>query len=151
MITKEQIYLDQPLHSKQQVFEFIAQQAQLLKVTSEPEQIVSDLWERERVYSTGLQDQFAIPHTQSTAVKQAAVMVIRLNESIDWEAHDGQPVQYVFAILVPKNNVDMSHLQIISSLATLLLEDSFKRAIAHAEQPEEIYLFLNQFTEGRVS
>ncbi|WP_025677590.1 PTS sugar transporter subunit IIA [Paenibacillus massiliensis] len=151
MITKEHVFLDQPLHSKQAVFEFIAEQAAKLQLTAHPEQVIQDLWEREHIYSTGLQDHFAIPHTQSTAIEQPAVMVIRLKEPIDWAAHDGKPVQYIFTILVPKHQVDMSHLQIISSLATLLLEDSFKTAIAQAQQSEDIYALLQQYTEGLVS
>ncbi|MEW4371856.1 PTS sugar transporter subunit IIA [Paenibacillus kandeliae] len=151
MITREHIYLDQPLPSKQAVFEFIADRAAQLQITSEPEQIIHDLWEREHVYSTGLQDQFAIPHTQSAAVQQPAVLIIRLAQTIDWESHDGQPVRYVFAILVPKEQVDMSHLQIISSLATLLLEDSFKASMAQAKQPDDVYGLLHQSAEGLVS
>ncbi|MEC0234510.1 PTS sugar transporter subunit IIA [Paenibacillus kribbensis] len=151
MITREQIYLDERLETKSAVFEFIAQEAEKLGVTVHREQLVQDLWERENVYSTGLQDQFAIPHTQSEAVTRPAVLVIRLKNSIDWASHDGKPVQYIFSILVPKGSVDVSHLQIISSLATLLLEDSFKEAVAGAKNGDDVYHLLEQYTEGLVS
>lgn len=151
MITTNQIYLDQTWHSKEDVFDFISAEAERYSITTNRAQLAADLWERERVYSTGLQDHFAIPHTQSEVVTRPAVMVIRLREPIDWESHDGKPVKYIFAILVPKGHVDVSHLQIISSLATLLLEDSFKEAIAEAVQPEDVYTLLHQYTEGLVS
>lgn len=151
MITTNQIYLNETLHSKEDVLGFISAEAERHGITKDRAQLVADLWEREHVYSTGLQDHFAIPHTQSEVVIRPAVMVIRLREAIDWASHDGKPVKYIFAILVPKGHVDISHLQIISSLATLLLEDSFKVAIAQAVQPEEVYALLHQHTEGLVS
>ncbi|MCM3173053.1 PTS sugar transporter subunit IIA [Paenibacillus sp. MER 99-2] len=151
MITTDQIYLDQSLPNKEDVFQFISAEAERYHITSNRKQLEADLWEREQVYSTGLQDHFAIPHTQSEAVIRPAVMVIRLSEPIDWDSHDGKPVKYIFVILVPKGHVDVSHLRIISSLATLLLEDSFKEGIAAAAKPEDVYGLLHQYTEGLVS
>lgn len=48
MITREQIYLDEKLETKSAVFEFIAQEAEKLGVTVHREQLVQDLWEREK-------------------------------------------------------------------------------------------------------
>mgnify|MGYP000349830141 FL=1 len=80
-----------------------------------------DFLEREKEFSTGLQDGFAIPHARTDNVKKVTVMFLRNKDGIDWQTLDDEPVKYIFALLVPKQSAGDVHLKMISSLATALI------------------------------
>ena len=64
MLEQENIYLNEDLHNKEEILEFIAEKAYHLGITDDKEALLKDLWKREGEYSTGIQDGFAIPHSK---------------------------------------------------------------------------------------
>ncbi|NBK96944.1 MAG: PTS sugar transporter subunit IIA [Erysipelotrichia bacterium] len=150
MLKEEYIFLDTELSDKNEVLKFISQKAKDFNITDHQEELYQDFLNREKEFSTGLQDGFAIPHARSNHVKKIAIMFIR-NRSIvnEWETLDGSKVKYMFALLVPKENEGNVHLQMISKLATCLLEDDFKEKVASSNSNSELKEFiLNMIKEG---
>ena len=138
MIEDNYIFLNEDYKSKQELLSFIAAKAEELNICDTKEGLLKDLLAREAEFSTGLQDGFAIPHARSSHVKKVSVFFIRNKSVLDWETLDDSDVHYLFALLVPKENEGNIHLQMISKLATCLLEDDFKDKIKSTSDKSEL-------------
>lgn len=147
MLNEQNIFLNLNLNNKQDVLEFITQKAQELNVCENTSGLLADLNHREEEYSTGLQDGFAIPHAKSEHVKEATILFLRLNHSIEWGTMDDTEVNYIFSLLVPKENEGNVHLQMISKLAVCLLEDDFKEFIKSCNDVTELKNYIGQNME----
>lgn len=145
LIQDRYIFLNEDHNSKKEVLQFIASKAKELDVCDTAEGLLKDILKREAEFSTGLQDGFAIPHARSKHVKQVSVFFIRNKSVLDWETLDGSEVHNLFALLVPEENEGNIHLEMISSLATCLLEDDFKEKIKSSTSPSELkeYILTN--------
>ena len=97
-----------------------------------------DAKNKEEEYSTGLQDEFAIPHAKSTHAKEVAIFFVKCKNELDWETLDDSKVKYLFALIVPMKNAGNEHLLMISKLATSLLEDEFKDKVKSSTDKAEL-------------
>ena len=138
LIEDNYIFLNEDYKSKQELLSFIAAKAEELNICDTKEGLLEDLLAREAEFSTGLQDGIAIPHARSSHVKKVSVFFIRNKSVLDWETLDDSEVHYLFALLVPKENEGNIHLQMISKLATCLLEDDFKDKIKSTSDKSEL-------------
>ena len=138
MIEDNYIFLNEDYKSKLELLSFIASKAEELNICDTKEGLLEDLLAREAEFSTGLQDGFAIPHARSSHVKKVSVFFIRNKSVLDWETLDDSEVHYLFALLVPKENEGNIHLQMISKLATCLLEEDFKDKIKSTSDKSEL-------------
>lgn len=73
---------------------------------------------RERLGSTGLGHGVALPHSRGASIEAPRAAVIRLEKPIDFDAVDKEPVDLIFALLVPENSND-EHLRILARLAEM--------------------------------
>lgn len=148
MLKEEYIELDTQLSTKEEALRYISQKALQYQLTDDKEDLYQDFLNREAEFSTGLQDGFAIPHARSNHVKDIAIMYIRTNKDIDWGTLDEKPVRYMFALLVPSDLEGQVHLEMISKLATCLLEDDFKNKVKSLTDKTELKEYIFKEMEG---
>jgi PTS system nitrogen regulatory IIA component len=96
--------------------------------------VSASLTAREKLGSTGLGQGIAIPHGRIRGLTRAIGGYARLAHGIDFEAPDGKPVTQVFVLLVPEQATDQ-HLQLLSELAQMFSERTFREQLAHAADP----------------
>lgn len=144
ILEEKNIFLDEDLSSKEEVIEFIADEAKYLGITDDRDGLLKDLFKREEEYSTGIQDGFAIPHAKSEYVKTPTILYIKTNKEIEWETLDDSKVRYIFNLLVPKENEDNVHLKMLSKLATCLMEDDFKKEVIEAVDKSELIKYISK-------
>ena len=77
MIREEYIFLDVDVASKEQLLDFVSEKALKMGITDNKEGLKSDFLKREAEYSTGLQNEFAIPHAKSEYAKETAVFFVK--------------------------------------------------------------------------
>lgn len=142
MLEQENIFLNEDLNSKEEILEFIANKALELGISDDKDGLVKDLWKREGEYSTGIQDGFAIPHSKSKYIKKPSILYIKTNNTVEWETLDDSDVRYVFTLLAPEENKDNVHLQMLSKLATCLLEDDFKDEVKNEDNKEKLLKYI---------
>lgn len=147
LIARENIFLNQQFSSKQDIFRFLAVQAVARGWAQDADKIEADLWIRENQYSTGFENQIAIPHAKTANVTEAGVIFMRLSSPIDWESLDDQPVQIIFGLLVPESGAKILHLQIINSLASQIVEDDFREKLFSAKTEDELF----EYMQARIS
>lgn len=93
---------------------------------------------RERLGSTGIGHGIAIPHCRVSHCDRTIGALITLKEPIDFDAIDSEPVDVLFAMLVPEN-AHGEHLQTLASLASLLNEADFRARLREADGNEALY------------
>lgn len=102
-----------------------------------PKQIVDALIQRERLGSTGLGQGVAIPHGRIKGLKEAMGGFIRLAQPIEFDSPDGKPVNLIFLMLVPAQ-ANESHLQMLSELAQMFSDRSFREALLAAPDADAV-------------
>lgn len=139
MFKEDYIFLNQKLNSKEEALAFASDKALELGLTDDRDGLLKDFLEREKEYSTGLQDGFAIPHAKSNHVKEVAIFYISSDNIIsEWETLDDTPVTHLFVLFVPKAHEGNTHLMMISNLATHLLEDDFREAVKKSSDKAQL-------------
>jgi len=139
----ESVHLDDGSHSKKRALE---QAASLLNkqspsVTSET--IFERLLERERLGSTGLTGGVALPHARMPGINKSQGVFIRLTEAIDFDSMDGQPVDLIFALLVPEEATD-EHLQLLAQLARLFSDPNLRNSLRKADAQQALELLTQE-------
>lgn len=94
------------------------------------------VFDREKESTTGVGDGIAIPHGKSAGVNSPGLAAMVVPGGVAFDALDGEPVTLIFLIAAPdtENNV---HLDVLSRLSVLLMEEEFADALRNAKSPEE--------------
>jgi len=100
--------------------------------------VFDSLFDREKLGSTGLGYGVAIPHGRIKSLKEPACAFVRTAQPIAFESPDGQPVNLVFAMLVPEH-ANETHLELLSELAQMFSDASLREALAHAPDAAEAH------------
>ena len=91
---------------------------------------------REQESTTGIGDGIAIPHAKTDAVKAPGLAAMTLPNGVDYEAPDGEPSNIIFLIAAP-NTKENVHLEVLSRLSMLLMDDDFTDSLRNAKTVEE--------------
>ncbi|MGT2784425.1 PTS sugar transporter subunit IIA [Streptococcus merionis] len=145
---RKNILLDVDAKDKLELFGIIANYALKNEIVDDKEKLVNAFLERESEVSTGLQDSFAIPHAKSDFIKLPMMLFLKLQNPIEWETFDDKPVSNVFALLVPSKFEGTLHLEMISRIATSLLEDEFTNSVKNSSDIDELEKQINKAMEG---
>jgi len=93
--------------------------------------------EREKVMSTGVGKNFAIPHGKTDAVKDILCAFGKSKFPIDYQSLDSQPVHLVF-LLVGKDNLVSMHIKLLSRISRMMTKDAFREKLLDAASKEDI-------------
>jgi PTS system nitrogen regulatory IIA component len=137
------IVLDLDADSKGRLFDAVGglfeREAALPRAT-----VVASLSAREKLGSTGLGQGIAIPHGRIRGLPEARGAFVRLARPIAFDAPDGKPVAQVFVLLVPEHATDQ-HLQLLSQLAQMFSERSFRERLAAAASADEVHALIRDW------
>ena len=136
LLSPDRIFIDTDISSKKRLLEFIANTVATQFVLPQPT-IYNNLLDRERLGSTGLGKGFAVPHARLVDLDTTIACFIRLDQPVNFGAPDNQPVDLVFAIIIPEKATD-EHLKILSSLAKIFSQNEICEAIRNADSGEEV-------------
>jgi len=109
------------------------------------EVIFEKLLQRERLGSNCLGHGIALPHARINGLNQAVGAFLLLAEGIDFDAIDRQPVDMLFALLVPEQATD-EHLRLLASLAGLFKQESICQQLRQARDNNAIMNILGSDT-----
>ncbi|MDO8177212.1 MAG: PTS sugar transporter subunit IIA [Undibacterium sp.] len=131
------VLLDLEVSSKKRAFE----QAGLLfenNCSIARSTVSENLFARERLGSTGLGHGVAVPHGRIKGLKAPIAAFVRLAEPIPFESPDGQPVSLLIFLLMP-DHVTQQHLEILSEIAEMLSNESFRESLNTEPDAAVIY------------
>ena len=110
----------------------------VLKLASDAEALYEAFKAREAEGTTGMMGGFAIPHAKSDAVTQPAIIVDKFDEGVAWPSMDDMPITCAIALLTPASEAGTTHLQLLSKVAVLLMNEDFRTSVQAADDPDKI-------------
>ncbi|PSF05967.1 PTS IIA-like nitrogen-regulatory protein PtsN [Marinobacter fuscus] len=127
-----------PASSKKRVLEFIAERIHYQDETLNDTDIFNNLVARERLGSTGIGEGIAIPHCRLEGLDRVIGVMMTLEQPVDFDAIDNQPVDLVFALIVPKEATS-EHLELLSQLAERFNDSAFCERLRQCEDPSGLF------------
>lgn len=124
----------------------------MVKVTKSSAKVVDeiDLLEkvitREKIKSTGIGGGIGIPHAQTLGVTDFIACMGISQEGIDFNALDEKPVHLVF-LIATKERTNNIYLELLSSIARLFVDETFKQKIIKSKSPDEIMQLISEKEE----
>ncbi|HEY1057368.1 MAG TPA: PTS sugar transporter subunit IIA [Limnobacter sp.] len=134
LLPSSNIVLDAQVTSKKRVFE----QAGLVFENNQGiarAKVFDSLFARERLGSTGLGQQVAVPHGRIKGLREPVACLVRVQDPIPFDAPDGQPVKLLMFLLVPES-ANQHHLDILSELAQMLSDREFREKLLTESNPD---------------
>lgn len=101
---------------------------------------------REEEGTTGIGEGIAIPHCKSDAVSKPGLAAMVVPDGVDFDSLDGEPVNLIFLIAAPDTE-DNIHLDVLSRLSVLLMDEGFTDALKNASSVEE-FIKIIDMAEG---
>ena len=98
---------------------------------------------REEEGTTGVGEGIAIPHGKGAFVDKPGLAAMVVKDGVDYDSLDGEPVHLIFLIAAP-NTKDNVHLDVLSKLSVLLMDEDFSRALQNAKSPEEFMKIVDE-------
>jgi len=101
------------------------------------EKVRASVHSREKIMSTGVGKNFAIPHGKTDAVNDIICAFAKSSKPINFESLDGQAVHLLF-LLIGKDNLVSLHIKLLSRISRMMTKDHFREKLMKATSSEEI-------------
>lgn len=98
---------------------------------------------REAEGSTGIGGGIAIPHAKTEAVNEPGLASMIVRDGVDYESLDDEPAHLFFLIAAPAGGANV-HLEVLSRLSRMLMDDDFRDALMQAKTPEEYLAIIDK-------
>ncbi len=107
--------------------------------------VFDSLFDREKLGSTGLGYGVAIPHGRVKTLKEPVCAFVRTAQAVPFEAPDGQPVNLVFAMLVPEHATE-AHLELLSELAQMFSDERLREALVATDDIQAAHRLITEWS-----
>lgn len=138
VLTLDRTVIDMPGVSKKRVLEQIASLLSRDLAELDTLQIFEALIAREKLGSTGFGNGIAIPHCRLAGCTQPTSALVRLDQPVDFDAPDNQPVDLLFTLIVPAEATDV-HLELLRQIAALLERPDTLKDLHAVSSAEALY------------
>ena len=130
------VRLDTDATSKKRVLESASELLADTDKSLSPRQVFDCLLAREKLGSTGLGHGVAIPHGRIPGLDKTIGVFLKVPKGVDFDAPDSEPVDLVFALLVPEESTE-EHLQVLASLASYFDSEGARNALRDEDSPQK--------------
>ena len=148
LLDKRSISLDEAPKNKQEALD---QAIALMKGSdkiNDQEAYRKQVYKREEEGTTGIGMGIAIPHGKCGAVDRPGLAAMVIKDGVDFDSLDGEPVDLLFLIAAPDTE-DNIHLEVLSKLSMMLMDDDFTQSLKHASSVDEFMEIINKADEAR--
>jgi len=99
------------------------------------------IMEREKLMTTGIGKNVAIPHARSNLVKEIHIAVYVLDNELDFNSVDGEDVKIIFMIAVPEDKKE-EYMKVLSGISNFLRVDENREDLFNAKTKDDIFKIL---------
>ncbi|MCR8613177.1 MAG: fructose-specific PTS transporter subunit EIIC [Mycoplasma sp.] len=128
---------DLSVDTKLSAIKEISKKAKELKIVSSAVKLENAFLKREKEFSTGFENGFAIPHARIPEIKEAAILVFKLKKGVDWKSIDNSNAKIIIALMVPDDKETAGvHMKNLSKIAMALTDKEFQNTLKTATKPK---------------
>lgn len=143
LLDKRSIFLNGAPKTKAEALDQMVELMSKSDKLSDLESYRKQVYAREEESTTGIGEGLAIPHGKCDAVKKPGLAAMVVPDGVDFDALDGEPVTLIFLIAAP-NTEDNIHLDVLSKLSVLMMNEEFTAALRQAKTPEEFLAIVDK-------
>ncbi|MDP4178625.1 MAG: fructose-specific PTS transporter subunit EIIC [Bacillota bacterium] len=143
LLLKSTIILNLSSKTKSEVINELVNKLYDANVMTNKEEFKAAILKREEEFSTGVGEGVAIPHAMSKTVKKSTLAFGYSKEGIDYDSMDGKPA-HVFFMIAGAENANNEHLETVSRLSVLLLNEEFRKKISSIRSKEELIRVIDE-------
>ena len=136
LLTKESIDLNVKASNKKDVIEKAVDLMQHNGNIKDKAEYLKLVMKREEEGTTGVGEEIAIPHGKGEVIAKPGLAAMVIPDGVDFESLDGKPINILFLIAAPDNKENV-HLEVLSRLSTLLMDEKFRKELINAKTKEE--------------
>jgi PTS system nitrogen regulatory IIA component len=111
------------------------------------ERLFDNFVAREKLGSTGLGTGVAIPHCRTSGVKKIHGCLLKLTHPVDFDAIDDQPVDLIFALVVPEEKND-EHLSTLARIASIMQNDDYRQKLRSCAEDATLFNTVLELERG---
>ncbi len=104
----------------------------------DPEGLVNILLDREMLGSTGIGHGVAIPHGRLSGLNEILLVFGRSPEGVDFDAHDGKPVNLFFLLVAPEDSAGL-HLKTLARISRIIKNPECRKALLGSDDKGTLY------------
>lgn len=138
LIPPERIACNVDANSKKRVLEQLSELISSGENHITSAEIFDSLINRERLGGTGVGYGVAIPHGRLKNSHVTLGALIKLKQAVDFDAMDNQPVDLLFALIVPEEST-AEHLQVLAKIAGMFNDEEMRAKMRSAENPQDLH------------
>ena len=132
------VFINPPHRTPEALIRWLAEPLARRKIICDEETFIQSVLQRESEGPTALGEALAVPHGKTEAVQQAAFCVALFDDPIRWPGLDGdEEVRMVFLLAIPPAEAGSTHMQLLTTLTSLLTEDRVRAQLLAARTREE--------------
>ncbi|RSL33100.1 PTS sugar transporter subunit IIA [Salibacterium salarium] len=139
LLNEEDIFFEESLHTQEEVFQKVAEIAKKQGYIKNKRKVIRGLIEREKISTTGFMDAIAIPHTQLKTIQKPAIIILSNKHGIEWNSMDEKLASFFIALLVPEEEAGTTHLEMLSSLSSMLMEEDYRKELLSGSNATDVY------------
>ena len=150
LLDARSISLDGAPKSKSEALDQIVDLMVKSEKINDKEAYRKQVYVREEESTTGIGEGIAIPHGKCDAVTKPGLAAMVVKDGVEFDSLDGEPVTLMFLIAAP-NTEDNIHLDVLSKLSVLLMNEEFTESLRNASSVEEFMSIINEADEKEAS
>ena len=105
------------------------------------ESLLAALIEREKLGSTGIGENVAIPHAKISEIDKIITVFGRSKNGVEFESLDQKPVNFIFLVIAPENSTSQ-HLKALARISRLFKNASLRESVLRTNEADQIYSIL---------
>ena len=137
-LKEDMICLNLKATNKEEVIKELGEIIRQCKDITNYDMFIKDMLERERIATTGIGDEIAIPHARTDSVSQFVIAFGRSENGVAFDSLDEKKARLIFLMGTPKTAGINHYLQLLAHLNRLLRKESFRELLMKAEKPSDI-------------
>ncbi|WP_420454473.1 PTS sugar transporter subunit IIA [Rubrivirga sp.] len=137
LLALDRVLVDLDAPSRDAVLDAAIARLTGLPAVRDPAQLAADVVAREARMSTGVGEGLALPHARTSAVASTVATVCTLATPVDWDAHDGAPVDLVLLFAGPEGDRG-AHVRLLAHISRVLSPAATRRRLADASTPADL-------------
>jgi PTS system nitrogen regulatory IIA component len=141
ILTKESVIADLLGDNKVEVIKEMTQCLKKNNFIKNDQALFETLMEREKLGSTGIGENVAIPHGKSDEVTQIITVLARSKKGVEFESLDQKPVHFICMVIAPAHSTGQ-HLKVLARVSRIFKNQGIREEILEAENSDTIYSIL---------
>lgn len=146
LLNRDSICLDGTVSTKSEALDAVIDLMVKSGNIADKKEFAERVYAREEEGTTGVGEGIAIPHGKCSAVTKPGLAAMVVPNGVEFEALDGQPVNLIFLIAAP-NTKDNIHLDVLSKLSVLMMNDDFTNGLRNAKSVDEFLAVVDKYDE----